>query len=80
MEAAGYLLDGGNLTYGFADMIRIPFVFLEERANSTTLRVYSFGHLSSKARMIFHYLLFLVPGATKSKIAAPLIWSIPLAD
>jgi hypothetical protein len=26
-EAAGFLLDGGNLTYDFANAIKIPFIF-----------------------------------------------------
>jgi hypothetical protein len=39
-------------------------------ANSTRLCVYFFKHLRFKAGVIFRYLLFLVPEAVKSKIAA----------
>jgi hypothetical protein len=43
--------------------------YSEEKTNPTTLYIYSFGHLSSRAGVIFCCLLFLVPRAAKSKIA-----------
>jgi hypothetical protein len=68
MEVAGFYWRGGTVPYEFADTTIISFVFRKEGGILQRSPYIPLGHLSSKAGVIFCSLLFLVPGAAKSKI------------
>jgi hypothetical protein len=76
MEVAGFYWRGGNVPYEFADTTRISFVFRKEGRILQRSTYIPLGHLSSKARVIFCYVLFLVPRVAKSKIAKNILYRL----